>query len=121
MLVLVLQRILASRNRVVTAHRGALQRVDIVLRSLPCFVTLEILGHVVEIVLFLGRRSRMSLASSIRVRARWINSRRASFMSAPLPPVGVCSVRQPLAVYWRIRQMRTEKVGSTIIRRERCR
>jgi hypothetical protein len=39
----------------VAARRGALQCVNRVLRSLPCFVVSEVLGHVVKIFLFLGQ------------------------------------------------------------------
>src|SRR5262249_49378616 len=51
--VLVLYRFLASGNRIAAAHHGTLQCVNHVLRALPLFVALEILGHVVKVILFL--------------------------------------------------------------------
>src|SRR5215813_4274033 len=56
MFVLTLHRLLAGSNRVAAAHRGTLQCVNHVLRYLPLFVALEILGHVVQVVLLLGQR-----------------------------------------------------------------
>src|SRR6516164_7915242 len=47
MFVLTLHRLLAGSNRIAAAHRGTLQCVNHVLRYLPLFVALEILGHVV--------------------------------------------------------------------------
>ena len=44
----VLNDLPAGGHRIVTARRGTLQCVDGVLRPLPCFVALEVLGHVVE-------------------------------------------------------------------------
>jgi uncharacterized protein (DUF1330 family) len=53
---LVLNGLLAGGHRIVTARRGALQRIDGVLRPLPCFVVLEVFGHAVEIILFFEKR-----------------------------------------------------------------
>src|SRR5262249_41601013 len=53
---LVLYRLLAGGHYIVAARRGALQCVNHVLRSLPCFVVAEVLRHVVKIFLFLGQR-----------------------------------------------------------------
>ena len=53
---LVLYRLLAGGQCIVAARRGALQCINRVLRSLPCFVVSEVLGHVVKIFLFSDQR-----------------------------------------------------------------
>jgi hypothetical protein len=56
MLVLTLYRLLTGGNHVITARRGTLQCINGIRSSLPFFVVLEILRHVVEVVLFFSQR-----------------------------------------------------------------
>ena len=59
--------------------------VNHVLRALPLFVALEILGHVVKVILFLGRRQ---FKDAFGFRDQYLGSLnffpRASFMLVPV-------------------------------------
>jgi hypothetical protein len=83
---LVLYRVLAGGHHIVTARRGALQRVNRVLRSLPRFVVSEILGHVVKIFLFSGQRRFKDAFGLLDQRQSSLDFRATLVIHNPLLP-----------------------------------